>query len=114
MMTGISKTLHLKKLKGGLLKTYLFFRNPYAAGELESGIKQLERFHPLILRKDAVKPVFSVLPCECKPMLADQDCRSIDSADNQLLRSIMAARSDIRELLVFENSKIFPEETECP
>lgn len=111
-MTGISKILRLKNLKGRLLKIYLFLRNPYDSGDLESGIEQLERFHTVILRKDEPKPIYSP-PCLCEPILVDRGRCIPDSVDSQLMKSIMATRLEIRELLVVENSEICPEETKC-
>ncbi|MCE5298876.1 MAG: hypothetical protein MUE45_00760 [Methanoregulaceae archaeon] len=109
-MRGIPITLYLKKLRGGLQKVYIFLRNPYDTGDLESGIEQLERFHTVILRKDEPKPINSP-PCLCEPILVDRGRCIPDSADSQLIKSIMATRLEIRELLVVENSEICPEET---
>jgi hypothetical protein len=112
-MSGIPITLYLKKLRGGLLKIYIFLKNPYGSGDTESGIEELERFHTFILQKDEPKSVFSPPPSQYEPMLEDRNRCSLDSADIQLFRSIVATRLEIRELLVVENSEISPEETEC-
>jgi hypothetical protein len=112
MMAGISILLRLKGQLKGMLRMYIF-RNPYDTRDLEVGIEQLDQYRPRILRNDGVKPLFSFQPSHFKPVTADQDRFSLGPADRQFIGIFKATRSEIREMLLADNSELCPEETEC-
>lgn len=89
------------------------FGNPYDTSDLEVGIEQLDQYRPHILRNDGVKPLFSFHPSHIKPVLADQDRFSLGPADRKFIGIFKATRSEIREMLLVDNSELYPEETEC-
>jgi hypothetical protein len=91
----------------------IFFRDPFKNNDFESGIEQLEHIRSRILEKEMISPDPASVPYINKPIPMEKTPCSLETADQQLFRSVMATRGDITELLLAESSDRCWEETDC-